>query len=139
MTIDLASIQTALEVEIASWWPTNGDTLIKYENTNYAPVLDDTNPILLDYMVVFDDNLKIEFGGCGAVNVLGMVVGVFDSRKGYGSGSTLRKAEILNNHYSQKIISSKVHFMQGKIIKVGEINERYRIIVTAPFNEVQEP
>ena len=133
--MDFLTIQTTLESELNSYWPTAGNTPILWENTQQNE--SDLSNIYIVPQVDFTTSDQIEFGQCANTNIVGIysirVVGQVDQ----GVGAVLEKADLLNNHFSGSKFGT-IHTEAGRIEKIGIVDNRFQVSVIIPINSYQK-
>jgi len=130
--MNFLDIQKTLETELQSFWGYTSPIFWENVQTSESSVSD----LYIAPTVEPNINDPIEYGSCRTINSMGIfnirVVGKFNE----GSGNVLTKADLLLNHFSDKVFSN-VHTEVGSIQKIGVQDNKYQVNVLIPYNSYQ--
>ncbi|MCK9319924.1 phage tail terminator-like protein [Methanoculleus sp.] len=130
--MDVQAIKTAFEAELNSWWPTAGNTPINWENVPFTPPAG----IFITPLVTFADATENELGSNPLVLISGIFSVLVSGPVNSGSGAILAKVNLINNRFSSYKFSD-VHTGPGRIVIIGEDENKYHVQVRIPFKARQ--
>lgn len=137
MAIDYLTPTNTINAQVLAWVVAtltySGDAPIWWENVNYSPELNDTNPLFIIPRVLEISNDKIEVGYGGAINLTGNLSCQIIGRSNKFVSEVVTAANSFLNYFSNKVFDT-VHFSTGRITSKETIEQRFQATLLIPFN-----
>lgn len=137
MAIDYLTPTNTINAQVSAWVLANltysGDQPIWWENVDFAPELNDSNPLFVIPRVLPISNDKIEVGYGGAINMGAALSCQIIGRSNKFVSEVVTAANSFLNYFSNKVFDT-VHFENGRIVSLETIQQRFQATLQIPFN-----